>query len=284
VGFTPGFMDLGIGPSDQALQIVAQRSIRNIRGHPGQIRRSSLVEAMSRFLAWGIDTLILMVAYSVLASLANIISILLRDWGAALLGLAYFLMSVGYRILAEWFFRGQTVGKAVLGLRVMDSQGLRLHFSQVVIRNLLRVADSLPSFYLLGGLFCALGPKAQRLGDIVGNTLVIRNPRQAAPDLSVLETDKYNSFRGQSHLQSRLRARTTPDQASLALRALLGREEMDPQARLVLFAELREFFQGIVAFPPEATDGLSDEQYIRNVVETLYVRPETTREKTPALS
>lgn len=245
--------------------------------------RYLLAGPMSRFLAWTIDTLILMVAYSALSSLTDIISILVSDWGAALLGLAYFLMSVGYRILAEWLFRGQTVGKSVLGLRVVDSQGLRLHFSQVVIRNLLRVADSLPTFYLLGGLFCALGSRAQRLGDIVGNTLVIRNPRQAAPDLSVLETDKYNSFRSQSHLQSRLRARTTPDQASLALRALLGREDMDPKARLVMFAELREFFSGLVAFPEETTDGLSDEQYIRNVVETLYIRPETTRASAPAI-
>ena len=59
---------------------------------------------------------------------------------------------------------------------------------------------------------------------------------------------------------------------------------MDPQARLVMFAELKEFFQSLVAFPQETTDGLSDEQYIRNVVETLYVRPDTGRDKAPALT
>jgi hypothetical protein len=45
----------------------------------------------------------------------------------------------------EWRWRGQTIGKRVLRLRVVDAQGLRLHFTQVVLRNLLRFVDMLPA-------------------------------------------------------------------------------------------------------------------------------------------
>ena len=55
-----------------------------------------------------------------------------------------FAISVGYAIFTEWFWRGQTVGKRLLRLRVIEEQGLRLQFSQIVTRNLLRFVDMLP--------------------------------------------------------------------------------------------------------------------------------------------
>ncbi|MCP4689329.1 MAG: RDD family protein, partial [Desulfobacterales bacterium] len=48
-----------------------------------------------------------------------------------------------------------------------------------------------------------------------------------------------------------------------------------PRARVSLFRELADHFKKIVAFPPEAVEGISDEQYIRNVVEALF-RPRRT--------
>ena len=41
-----------------------------------------------------------------------------------------------------------------------------------------------------------------------------------------------------------------------------------------LFRRIAGYFKPLVAFPQEATDGLSDEQYIRNLVDALY-RPKT---------
>jgi hypothetical protein len=37
-----------------------------------------------------------------------------------------------------------------------------------------------------------------------------------------------------------------------------------------LFAELARHFRRKVAFPPEDIEGVSDEQYVRNVVDVLY--------------
>ena len=41
-------------------------------------------------------------------------------------------------------------------------------------------------------------------------------------------------------------------------------------ARVELFSELAEHFRQQVEFPAEATDGIADEQYVRNVVDVLY--------------
>jgi len=138
--------------------------------------------------------------------------------------------------------------------------------------------DALPAFYFVGGVTCWLNPQCQRLGDIAANTIVIRNPRVAEPDLDQLLAGKYNSLRQYPHLAARLRQRVSPAEADVALQALLRREEFDPADRVELFGELAGHFQAKVEFPAEATDGVADEQYLRNVVDVLY----RTRGEKPA--
>ena len=115
--------------------------------------------------------------------------------GYALSILSYFVISIGYGILCEWAWRGQTVGKRMFRLRVVDAEGLRLQFNQVVTRNLLRAVDSLPFLYFIGGTVCWFSPRCQRLGDIAANTIVVRHLRQREPDLDQIMAGKYNSLR-----------------------------------------------------------------------------------------
>jgi hypothetical protein len=51
---------------------------------------------------------------------------------------------------------------------------------------------------------------------------------------------------------------------------LLRRAEFDPLARVELFSGLAAHFRAMIEFPPEATDGITDEQYLRNVVDVIY--------------
>ena len=203
------------------------------------------------------------------------------DVARALTVFAYFVVSIGYGILAEWYWRGQTVGKRLLRLRVMDLHGLRLQFSQIVVRNLLRCVDMLPAFYLVGGLACLLSRRAQRLGDFAANTVVVVQLDRAEPNLDQLLAGKFNSLRAYPHLAARLRQHASPLDARIALQALLRRDEFISAARIELFAELAEHFRGLAGFPAEATDGLSDEQYVRNVVDLLFRPEDLTRERHP---
>lgn len=241
-----------------------------LRTPEGIVFSLPLAGPVSRFLAWTIDV-------ACIGAAASLLHEVLGRFGNAGLAnatyvLAYFVISIGYGIAFEWYWRGQTLGKRVLRLRVMDEQALRLGFGQVVVRNLLRFVDILPGLYLVGGVSCVLSPKFQRLGDFAANTIVVRNPEIKQPNIEQVLGGKFNSLLSYRHLAARLRQRTTPQAAAVALDALLRRDQLQPEARLRVFADLAAHFRSLVEFPTEAVEQLSDEQYVRNAVEILYRR------------
>jgi uncharacterized RDD family membrane protein YckC len=242
----------------------------HIRTPEGITFSFALAGPVTRSLAWIIDALAISIISSSLGALASLLSIFSGDLSQAVVILLYFAVSVGYGIVLEWGWGGQTIGKRLLRLRVMDARGLRLRLSQVVLRNLVRPVDSLPLFYLVGGATALLSRHAQRLGDLAAGTIVARLPKIAEPDLAQVPEGKFNSLLAWPHLTARLRQAVTPAEAALALRALLRRDSLDMEARLALYRDLAEHFRAKVAFPQEATDGISDEQYIRNVLGVVF--------------
>jgi uncharacterized RDD family membrane protein YckC len=230
----------------------------------------TLAGPMSRFLAWGADCVIILGLSWIVGSLLGVFGLLSPDLAKAMGMLAYFVISIGYGILLEWVWRGQTVGKRVLRLRVVDAEGLRLQLNQIVIRNLLRFVDMLPMFYLVGGIACYFNSRHQRLGDLAANTVVVRTPKLSEPDLDQLLAGKFNSLRQYPHIEARLRQRVSPREAAIAMRALLRRDALEASARVDLFADLAQHFRAMAQFPAEAIEGMPDEQYVRNVVDVLY--------------
>ena len=241
-----------------------------IRTPEGIVFSQLLAGPVARFFAWFIDALCVAVAMTCIGSIVRLLGFVSGEFAGALSVLAYFVISIGYAIFFEWTRRGQTLGKKLFRLRVVDAEGMRLQFNQVVVRNLLRFVDALPAFYLVGGLTCWLNAKCQRLGDLAANTIVIRVPRADEPDLDQLFARKFNSLRQHPQLAARLRQRVAAGEAEVALQALLRRDEFEPAARVELFAELAAHFRSRVEFPAEATDGVADEQFLRNVVDVLY--------------
>jgi uncharacterized RDD family membrane protein YckC len=251
-----------------------------IRTPEGIVFSQFLAGPVSRFLANFIDQLCINAVMILVYACVVLVGIVSINIGLAFGILAYFIISIGYGIFFEWSWRGQTIGKKLFRLRVADVEGMRLQFSQIVMRNLLRFVDMLPAFYFLGGLTCWFNAKCQRLGDIAANTIVIRVPRISEPDLDKLLADKFNSLRQFPHLVARLRQEITPAEADIALQSILRRDEFELNARVELFSTLAEHFRAKVEFPQEATDGVADEQYLRNVVDVVYrVRPEKQIER-----
>lgn len=224
----------------------------------------------ARMLALLLDIAVIGAAGSLVAQALAPLKVISADAAQAVAAVAYFVVSVGYGMALEWWWRGQTVGKRVLRLRVVDAQGLRLTPSQVVVRNLMRLLDSLPVLYLVGGIACFVSARRQRLGDLAANTLVVRTEETTLPDVDAMTGGKYNSLREHRHLVARLRQRVPPELGAVAVQALLRREQFEPPARVALFRELANEFRELVRFPEEATETVADEQYVRNVVELLY--------------
>jgi uncharacterized RDD family membrane protein YckC len=232
--------------------------------------RYRLAGPAARFLAVSIDVATVMLISSSVAQLCYLLGAFSSDFVPAAQFIAYFALTFGYSIFFEWIWRGQTIGKRVLKLRVVDADGLRLTSAQIVIRNLLRLVDLLPLCYTVGGAFLVLSPKLQRLGDLAANTVVIRIDTGLNPDLTPILGDSFNSLRAFPHLAARLRQSVDPAEAQIALEAVLRRDKLDAAARVQLFATLAEHFRSLISFPETATAGLSDEQYVRDVVDLLF--------------
>ncbi|HBC86145.1 MAG TPA: RDD family protein [Lentisphaeria bacterium] len=232
----------------------------------------ALAGPASRCTAWLIDLACIIALQSLLTLPLKLLNLISVDFATALSIILYFAISILYGIMLEWFWDGRTVGKRILHLRVMDMEGLRLQFSQVMVRNLLRVVDVLPAFYLLGGTFCLVSRNYQRLGDLAARTVVVRETRTDVPDITGIMPEKYNSFKAYPHLVARARENISPENAALLQDALLRRNTLSPEVRNEVYAEFAGYFKGLCEFPQEATDGLSDERYLRNLVEILFVR------------
>src|SRR4051812_32043946 len=93
----------------------------------------------SRMLAALVD-LSLLLALFILAFLASLLARFFAGALGSFLGpVLVFIVLFGYFTVAEWKMNGQTPGKRLLNLRVIDERGFSIDLFQAVIRNLLRL-------------------------------------------------------------------------------------------------------------------------------------------------
>ena len=81
-------------------------------------------------------------------------------------------LGVAYYVFCE-AATGATLGKRMVGIRVVGEDGEPITFAASLVRNLLRVVDAL-FFYLVGFLFAVMSSRGQRLGDRAAHTIVVR--------------------------------------------------------------------------------------------------------------
>jgi uncharacterized RDD family membrane protein YckC len=94
---------------------------------------------------------------------------------------AFFLLTFAYFVATELVW-GQTLGKRLLGLRVVRADGSRADAGPIVIRNLVRLVDWLPFLYVVGAITVfATGERRLRLGDLAAGTRVVATGDRAGP-------------------------------------------------------------------------------------------------------
>ena len=245
-------------------------AVLNIATPEGVTFSLPLAGPVTRAMGFLVDFGVTMAIGKVIKTLAALAAFVSMDFSGALGILFQFIVMFGYATVCELLFNGQTVGKRVMRIRVMDERGLRLNPGQVLIRNLLRVADMLPIAYALGGAFCLFSKRCQRLGDLAAGTVVVRDVKTTPPEIENVLGGKYNSFRDHPHIEARLRQKISPDEAQVALAALTRVDELEPEARLKVFSLMAERFRQAAVFPEETVFGLTDEQYVRNSVDSIY--------------
>ena len=237
----------------------------------GVVFRLPLAGPAARLYAMLLDTAIVLAAVNGLGWLVYLIFAKAPGFGIMLVTLAEFAIGFAYAALLEGFWNGQTIGKRLFHLRVIDQAGFPLRIEQAWGRNLMRVFDALPFAYLAGGISVLSSPLMQRFGDRVAGTLVVRETPLAAPAEESLTRQKYNSFMDYPAIAMRLRRGATPELASLIQDALRRRNELRPYARREIYRELAIYLQNeITPFPDELVEMLSDEQYLINAAGVLF--------------
>ena len=78
-----------------------------------------------------------------------------------------------YHPVLEIAMRGRTPGKRIAGVRIVTADGQTPGVGAIVIRNLLRVLDSLPGLYAVGLVTAAVTRRSVRIGDIAAGTLLV---------------------------------------------------------------------------------------------------------------
>jgi uncharacterized RDD family membrane protein YckC len=237
----------------------------------GVLFRLPLAGPASRLYAMLLDTIIVLAAVNGVGLLIYWIFAKAPGLGVMVITLVEFAIGFAYGALLEGFWNGQTIGKRLFHLRVIDQSGLPLRIEQAWVRNLMRVFDALPLAYLVGGISVLSSRLMQRFGDRVAGTLVVRETPLPPPADEAWNRQKYNSFMDYPAIAMRLRRAATPELASLIQDALRRRNQLAPYARREIYRELAGYLQSeIASFPDELVEMLSDEQYLTNAAGVLF--------------
>jgi len=115
----------------------------------------------------------------------------------AVVVIGLFVLNWGYFFFFEFFSGGRTLGKKVVGIRVIQENGHSITLLSSFIRNLVRLIDSLPTAYFLGIIMVFFHPKHKRLGDLVAGTIVVHE-RKAKKKKKLTPIEKEINQRGLS--------------------------------------------------------------------------------------
>lgn len=162
------------------------------------------------------------------------VMLLLRDLGPAFLGHAKPIYIAGLPALAlyllyhpvlEVLMRGRTPGMRRAGLRLVTRNGGIPGVGPLLIRNVFRLIDCLPSLYLVGLLCCFVTRQRVRIGDLAAGTLLVVDAQQRLPT---------------SALQAVAHGALTPQAAELIEELLERWPSLVPEQRTALARELLE--------------------------------------------
>ena len=220
----------------------------------------------SRFLAVLIDSFITTAIASVIYAVS--INIVPRLVAGAIFVTASFLLTWGWHIYFEVKRHGRTLGKRALSLRVVDARGLPVTLYQSIVRNVARVVDFLPAFYGVAAIVSMIRGDRKRLGDILADTLVIRESQPLAYRGDLGAERHYNTLRT-PRVQRLIRHRVSLEEREFLLALCLRAQKMSPAARYDLMEEVAKTYRQKLDIEEEAISG---ENLVRDLTAVLFSR------------
>ena len=174
------------------------------------------------------------------------------------------VFTTSYFMVFETLLRGRTPGKMLTHLRVVSADGGVVGWRQSLLRNLLRIVDSMPAGYAVAIVSMLTSKRVQRLGDLVASTVVIRERQNVvsqgnldiavAPDIEAAFRFTRSELAAVGEIERRLIRRTLRRAESLSNRAAAPILERTTQAitrriapdRLIDGARQRDFLRALL--------------------------------------
>lgn len=206
-----------------------------------------------RSLAYLVDLGVICAFWCVLLFVGTLTSKLFEGIAAlsgvmqALLVLAVFATQWLFWTCLEGLWEGQTIGKRLVGIHVVREDGAPIGLFEAAVRNLARMLDFLPSFYITGVCFLLFTRSNRRIGDLLAGTVVVR---KVAASL-----DRYQAPPAHASGAPSLAAK----EAELILDFLEREKTLEPAARNALRRRLIDRF-GAHLDPTERTRLLASDQ------------------------
>jgi uncharacterized RDD family membrane protein YckC len=223
--------------------------------------------AGSRFLAITIDAFLIT---AVASSISGLFATFLSEGvaGAIFITLNFFL-TWAWHIWFETRRQGRTPGKRALKIRVIDARGLPVSLHQSLVRNITRVLDFVPVFYGVAAIAVMSSPSRRRLGDILADTLVVRDAQPLAYRGALAAERRHNSLRTPRVLRL-ARHRISLEEREFLLTLCLRADRMTAEARYDLMEEVAREYRKKLGIEEEQMSG---ENLVRDLTAALFNPP-----------
>lgn len=173
--------------------------------------------------------------------------------------LLVFVVQFGYFLLFEYFSKGSTLGKKIVGLKVIMANGEPISFTAALVRNLLRIGDMLPGIYGVGIFSVFLSRRYMRVGDMAANTIVIKIKNR--------KTD-FSTIRN-SNTEQPVIFLSPKEEALLMEYGERLRDQENPLYSIRLENQLYNHFYGKVGILPNLPDNFNKKTYLKCLLDYI---------------
>jgi uncharacterized RDD family membrane protein YckC len=220
--------------------------------------------AGSRFLAILIDSVITNGSALFIGGFA--IRLLGQGVGGAIMVTLQFVLTWGWHLWFETRRQGRTPGKRALGLRVVDARGLPVTRYQSLVRNIARAIDFAPLFYGVGAVATLLHPARRRVGDLLADTVVVRETQALSYGGQLAAERRHNSLRT-PRVMRLIRHRISLEEREFLLTLCLRADRMSAAARYDLMEDVARVYREKLDIEEE---GISGENLVRDLTAVLF--------------
>jgi uncharacterized RDD family membrane protein YckC len=177
-----------------------------------------LAPLQDRIFAFVLDAVCLVFTFSIASGILT--AILLSSETAQAVAMVILTgLFCCYSLLMEFFNHGRSIGKMAMKIQVIKVAGGRATFSDYAARWVFRLIDI---YFSLGGIASIMvmsSAKAQRMGDIIANTAVVKTQ----PKMNINLTELLSIHKANKYIPKYQQARKLQEQDALLIKMTLER-------------------------------------------------------------